>query len=106
MTPCAHKHFFETVSSDFWVSPAGLDQRLDSFCSDACIRFVNGSLQVYGEVNNVYGYAWIASISRNTCGYCDGKHGMVYRLGQFMPQRLPPAHPNCKCNLELIPKTR
>lgn len=90
------------MSSDYWRSPEGIRRRVEMLSEDFTFRVTNNALQAYGKKNDVAGWIWVGSMDEYACDYCFSQMGRFYRLGQFLPSL--PAHANCRCEWELVPR--
>jgi hypothetical protein len=46
---------------------------------------------------------WIVTPDDRLCDICEGLEDMVVPLGESFPEGGPPAHPNCRCTIGLVP---
>lgn len=91
---------------DFWKTPEGITQRVDSLTQIFNHRIVNNSFKVIAPTNNAKWMKWILHPERSKTGPCSicqanaagGRNG-YYRVTWFMPRL--PVHNFCVCEWEI-----
>ena len=94
---------YKPETSDYWRSPAGINERISALGEFFTYNIVNNSLQVYGETYGAEAFVWIThpELSKTgPCPICSPRHGHVYKPGQFLPSM--PAHRRCVCGWEIV----
>jgi len=94
------------MSVDFWKTPEGITQRVDSLVQVFNHRIVNNAFKVIAPTNNAKWMKWILHPERSKTGPCPictanaagGRNG-YYRVTWFTPML--PVHPGCVCEWEI-----
>lgn len=92
---------------DFWKTPKGITQRVDSLTQIFNHRIVNNALKVIAPTNNAKWMRWILHPELSKTGPCPicmayatgGRNG-YYRVTWFTPRM--PVHNYCVCEWEII----
>ena len=79
--------------SDYWLSPAGIEERLVMLADTVKWSTFNNALKVYGTAVGVTDWKIAGGLKPGSCEWCKDHVGRIYHRGQFLP--ILPKHLGC-----------